>query len=524
MARAKTLTRRGLLALGGVAGAGLIAGAVALESHSAGDRPSAASATPTPSPAGSETIRYVSTDLTTSKMTAVQSGETAEGVLLVQPQAGVFNGVIMDNRGEPFWIAPTDLNLTDLRVQTYQGKPVLTYWSGKSVSGHGDGACTILDSAYRTIATVQVPASAASGGTGVAGSDPAFLVPPGIQADLHEFHLTPQGTALVTAFPTVRTDLSSVGGPSDGYVLDCRVCEIDIATGSLLFDWSALTHIPLEETYASVHNSSDADGATVVAAFDAYHLNSIDFDDENRLYVSSRHTHTVYCIDRATGDIIWRMGGKASDFEVAEDARFAWQHHVRKRANSTFSMFDNHSRSSSSTDTSRGLLLNVDEDARTVTRQKEFTADVLSIAMGSMDLLDNGNWVLGWGTQPLITEHRPDGKIVLRVDGLGTGSYRGFRQPWVGTPVTVPDVAARAAGRRDGRAMMAVYASWNGATEVRNWRILTGPGADQLTQAAVVARNGFETRVDVASASFAAVQALAIDGSVLGTSAAVRAA
>jgi hypothetical protein len=141
-----------------------------------------------------------------------------------------------------------------------------------------------------------------------------------------------------------------------------------------------------------------------------------------------------------------------------------------------------------------------------------------------MDLLDNGNWVLGWGTQPLITEHRPDGKIVLRVDGLGTGSYRGFRQPWVGTPVTVPDVAARAAGRRDGRAMMAVYASWNGATEVRNWRILTGPGADQLTQAAVVARNGFETRADVASASFAAVQALAIDGSVLGTSAAVRAA
>ena len=521
--------------MGGIAGVGLIGTAIVVDSR----RPSSAPATsaPTTSKPATATQRYVSTDLTTSKMAGVQTGETAPGLLLVQPQANGFNGVIMDNRGEPVWMAPTDLNLTDLRVQEYQGKPVLTYWTGQSVSGHGDGSCTILDTSYQRVATVQAA--------------------PDMQADLHEFHLTPQGTALLTAYPTVAADLSSVGGPKDGYVLDCHICEIDIATGAVLFNWSSLAHIPVDETYASVRNSSDADGKTPPNAFDAYHMNSIDFDDENRLYISSRHTHTIYCIDRSNGDIIWRMGGKSSDFAIEQRAKFAWQHHVRKRANGAFSIFDNHSRSSKSSDKSRGILVNVDEQARTVTLQKAFSADLLSIAMGSMDLLDNGNWILGWGTQPVVTEHRPDGKVVLRVDGLGTGSYRAFRQAWVAAPLSVPDVAVRNSDNSDevessgtgssgtgssgagssgtgskrtgsrgtgsmSDAGMIVYASWNGATEVRSWRILTGDAEGSLREASVVVRNGFETAAKVRRARYAAVEALDIGGNVLATSKVVR--
>ena len=70
---------------------------------------------------------------------------------------------------------------------------------------------------------------------------------------------------------------------------------------------------------------------------------------------------------------------------------------------------------------------------------------------------------------------------------------------------------------------MRVYASWNGATEVVGWRILTGSDPKNLTTATEVARAGFETEAKLAeSATYAAVTALDSDGNVLGTSEAVQ--
>lgn len=497
------LTRRGALALGGVAGAGLFVGGIFTGAGIAGTRQRAsAEATPTPTASANPPTRsFVSTDLTTSRMTSVQSGETAAGYVFAEPeQKGKFNGVIMDNRAEPVWIAPTDVDMTGLTVQTYQGKPVLTYWSGKSISGHGDGVGNILDTSYNQIATVHAA--------------------PGMQADLHEFHLTPQGTALMTAFPVAKADLTSVGGPKNGYILNCHVNEIDIATGAVLLDWSAMDHIAVDETFASVKNPADADGTTVAKAFDAYHLNSIDYDDEGNLYISSRHTHTIYSINRKTGEVNWRMGGKKSDFAIDDDAAFAWQHHVRVRPNGMFSIFNNHSRTTGAPLKSWGLLVDVDQDKRTVKLNRKLEADVLTIAMGSVQLLKNGNWMVGWGTVPMVTEFGPDGTPVLTISGLGTGSYRAFRNEWVAMPQTIPDVAVR--GASGGR--MTVYASWNGATEVRTWRVRSGSSSSALDTVTLAPRSGFETAIVVPRSGSAVVDALDLDGNVLSTSKVVSAA
>src|SRR5581483_10036737 len=135
---------------------------------------------------------------------------------------------------------------TDVRVQTYQGQRVLTWWQGKLVAGRGvSGEDVILNNSYKTIATVR-PGE-------------------GYPADLHEFLITPQGTALVTAYQTVKADLSSIGGPRDGSLIDSIVQEIDIKTGRVLWEWHALGHVPLRDTEAG----KPARGVP----FDFFHVN-----------------------------------------------------------------------------------------------------------------------------------------------------------------------------------------------------------------------------------------------------------
>jgi hypothetical protein len=59
---------------------------------------------------------------------------------------------------------------------------------------------------------------------------------------------------------------------------------------------------------------------------------------------------------------------------------------------------------------------------------------------------------------------------------------------------------------------MDVYASWNGDTQVRRWKVLAGPRPAQLRVVASAARHGFETRIRAGHAA-AYVAAAGYDGS-----------
>src|SRR5204863_9360513 len=74
---------------------------------------------------------------------------------------------------------------------------------------------------------------------------------------------------------------------------------------------------------------------------DYFHVNSIDVDTDGNLLVSARNTHAVYKLKRRTGAILWRLGGKRSDFAMGPGTRFAWQHDARRRPDGTVSLFDN---------------------------------------------------------------------------------------------------------------------------------------------------------------------------------------
>lgn len=486
------LSRRSLLFGGGLVGAAALVGtffAGRSFPYGTGEAANAASdAAPKIVPRS-----FVSTQLTAPPVSSWKHGDTAAGYLFVEPQGDGFNGLILQDSGEPIWIEPTRKNLTDLRVQRFEGKPVLTYWSGKSTGGHGAGSATVLDTSYRTVATVD------------AGN--------GLQADLHEFNLTDRGTALITIYNTEKADLSSIGGPKDGYVYNCHVQEIDVRSGAVLLDWNALEHVDIAETYLGLTQDEGHDGKTPGRAFDAYHLNAVD-DDGDALYISARHTHAIYKIDRGSGAVLWRWGGRRSDISVASDAVFAWQHDVRHHVDGTISLFDNHLYSGTD-GVSSAMFFTIDEQAGTSTLVRKYSyARHLGTAMGSAQLLENGNVLVGWGTDASVTEFASDGTAVFEAD-LTAISYRANRAMWKAQPATLPDVGVKPAS--DGR--LKVHASWNGATGVHRWRVLTGTGADTLTPVKTVHRSGFETSTLVTRAATVAVQALDATGAVLATSA-----
>ena len=142
----------------------------------------------------------------------------------------------------------------------------------------------------------------------------------GYQPDLHEFQITPQGTALITVYDAIDCNLSSVGGPRDGAVADTLVQEIDLKTGLVMYEWHSLDHVPLQNSYSSAAPTSRSE------PFDYFHINSIDVEQDGDLLVDSRNTWAAYDVDAKTGQVRWELGGKHSSFKLGPGASTAWQH------------------------------------------------------------------------------------------------------------------------------------------------------------------------------------------------------
>jgi len=406
---------------------------------------------------------------------------------------GQYGPLIVDDRGEPVWFAPRPTaTAMNFRVQRYRGKPVLTWWEGKVGSGYGGGTGLILDSSYREIARVEAKH--------------------GDHSDLHEFLLTSRNTALVAIYSVRTADLSTVGGPTAGTVVEGVIQEIDVATGRVLFEWHSLDHVGVEESYRAY--------PTDPSGHDYFHLNSIGVDLDGNLLVSARHTSTVYKLDRRSGKVTWRLGGRKSDFALGPGASFSFQHDARRHADGTITIFDNGAWSPNGIveQVSRPIRLVLDTSAMTASLVHTYSIDDprLAIAMGNLQVLPDGGALIGWGTAGSFSEVAPEG--TLRFDARFTGSgitYRAFRKEWVGTPATRP--VAVVATDAHGAATLSV--SWNGATEVDRWKVRQGARAGTLLPVATVPRDGFETTIPLPLASgFVAVAALDAHGKVLGTS------
>jgi hypothetical protein len=329
---------------------------------------------------------------------------------------------------------------------------------------------------------------------------------------MHEFQLTPQNTALIVVYRTMQADLSSVGGSTNGYVTEGMVQEIDVATGSVLLQWESLPAVALSESYAPVPATT-----SVNSPYDYFHVNSAKLDTDGNILVSSRHTWTVYKINRTTGAIIWRLGGKKSDFALGPGLPFAWQHDVEAADAQTLRIFDNESDGTPVLPSSRALWVTHNDTTMTATIARSIVhpRGLSAFAEGSVEDLPNGDAFVEWGILGGVSEFNAAGQLVFDASQASTfGSYRGFRFPWTAAPSTLP--AATALQKPDGS--LVVEALWNGATNVASWEVLGGPSADALTTLATGPWNGFNTAFAVAAANTVEVVALDPTGAVIATS------
>jgi hypothetical protein len=413
-------------------------------------------------------------DLHPPGVAVATSDEAADdGYLLVGPGALGWTQpgpLIVDAHGEPLWFHHLTGHgwVANFRTWELDGQPVLAWWRGDVLRplGYGRGHAHVVDSSYTEVRRISAVGAH--------------------EMDVHELRLTPEGTALFTCYPrTVTVDLRSVGGGRDAKVLESVIQEVDLRTGRLLFEWRSLNHIPIEESYRPVKEP-----------YDYVHINSIAVCPDGNLLVSGRHTWALYKLDRRTGEVIWRLGGKRSSFEMGRGAQFRWQHDAEHLDESTITLFDNGSDGvTKPARESRGVVLALDLSGRRVSLAHEYRhpRKLMAGAMGSIQVLPTGNVVVGWGSEPYVSEFTPDGTLVAdaRMPD-GQQSYRGFRLPWKGQPREEPATAVV----RDKRARATtVYASWNGATEVAYWQLHAGHRRSALRAVRTFARAGFDTKI-----------------------------
>ncbi|MDQ2699744.1 MAG: arylsulfotransferase family protein, partial [Actinomycetota bacterium] len=157
----------------------------------------------------------------------------ADGDFFLSPKAD--GPMIVGPEGDLVYFRP-DVETADFRTQTYKDQPVLTWWEGPfNAGGYTEGTFVIAGQDYREIQRVRMGNS--------------------YKGDLHEFKLTDRGTAYVPAYRTVLTDLSPMGGPKRGAVLDSVAQEIDLETGHVLWEWHSMGNVDLDETEIAVPQS-----------------------------------------------------------------------------------------------------------------------------------------------------------------------------------------------------------------------------------------------------------------------------
>ncbi|HVP39400.1 MAG TPA: aryl-sulfate sulfotransferase [Candidatus Saccharimonadales bacterium] len=247
----------------------------------------------------------------------------------------------------------------------------------------------------------------------------------GYSTDLHELRLLPDGHALLLSYDPETVDMSQVvpGGNPQAQVTGLVVQELD-QDKNVIFQWRSWDHFQITD---ATHEDLTA------AQIDYVHGNALEVDWDGNLLLSCRHMDEITKIDRATGEIVWRWGGKHNQFTfVGDSIGFSHQHAVRRIANGDVTLFDNGN--FHVPPFSRAAEYMVDEADRIATMVWQYrrSPDVFASAMGYVQRLADGSTLIGWGlAAPAVTEVDPAGTETFELSfAPGNYSYRAYRIDW----------------------------------------------------------------------------------------------
>lgn len=324
-------------------------------------------------------------------------GETAPGRIFIPATDWL---IICENDGTPYFYRKYDDGYTKMRFDAHPSGD-LSFHSYEVYD-------TILDHHFEEIDTV-------SPGHGYLQDD-------------HELQILENGHMLLVARDRVRIDMSEIvsGGNSNALVEAHHVQELD-QDHNVIFEWRNWDHLDICETEISLQSSY----------IDYVHTNSIAVDYDEHLILSPREYNMVMKIDRITGETIWKLGGKNSDFTfINEDIEFSRLHDVRPVPGEPnhYTLYDNGRARANGTQFSRAVEYKLDLEAMTAEKVWEYrhTPDLYSAYCGSCQPLANGNRLIGWAENDFFTEVDANEERVYEMSVEGFSCSRCRRYEWDG--------------------------------------------------------------------------------------------
>ncbi len=252
----------------------------------------------------------------------------------------------------------------------------------------------------------------------------------GYKTDYHEFRLTPEGHKILICEDIESINMSALveNGKPNARVVGNHVQELD-ANGNVIFEWRSWDHYNILDSHLDNFGTSTIHYA---------HINAVDIDYDGNLLISARTMDEITKVDRRTGEVIWRLGGKNNQFVFVNDPEmFYYQHDIRAVPGfpNHYTLFDNGNYHQPPF--SRAVEYVVNPTTKLATKLWEYRhrPDYYSHWMGSVQRLPNGNTGICWALKSLpdYTEVDPFGNIVYQLEFDPTATvYRAHRFPWQG--------------------------------------------------------------------------------------------
>mmetsp|Transcript_6575 Transcript_6575/g.19026 ORF Transcript_6575/g.19026 Transcript_6575/m.19026 type:complete len:348 (-) Transcript_6575:1941-2984(-) len=307
----------------------------------------------------------------------------------------------------------------------------------------------------------------------------------------------------MTAHERVNTTGMAHNGKVDDFLRFHIVQEFD-AADNMVFEWRSIDHFSTDE----LMRWTAKDKAKHHGDWDLMHMNALSWTPDGHLLLSLPRVSGAIKVSRETGEVMWRMFGRHPDFnDFAFDPPLhppiSHQHDVRFSDANTLTLFANGMENDP--EVSRALEFAIDEDTRTAHLVFNYSDGRYSMLMGSTQRLGNGNMAIGWGglnltgPLPFYTEVTRQGEIVLEMQLENDGnSYRTRKHKWRGEPRWPPLLVLDTnQGQWSDDRPPRLHYSWNGATEVAQWRVYAGSDPRTLEVVAGHPRRRFEHSIDL---------------------------
>ena len=323
------------------------------------------------------------------------------GYIFINNWGGVPYIAILDNAGSPVFYRKMPSNARDFKLQA---NGLLSYRLAEPYYRFYE-----MDSAYSV--TREITAKN------------------GFGTDEHELQILPNGNVLLIALDYKTVDMSALvsGGKTNATIVGNHIQEID-PSGKVVFEWKCWDNLNILD---AVHENLTAQ------TIDYVHMNAITLDRDSNILCSSRHLSEITKINRKTGAVMWRFGGKRNQFTYVNDPLGgpSYQHDIRVMPNGNITLMDNGNYHTPSLSRAVEYQLDTVQMKATLVWQYRHSPDRYTWWMGNVQRLPNGNTLINWAdaSLPKLTEVTAAGTKVMELGFVkSANSYRVFKFPWKG--------------------------------------------------------------------------------------------